>query len=208
MPRSARTSRQILMASLMFSSASSFVSPWLTQPGIDGHSTTQIAVFVAIERDGEDHGIPQFAEQSFHRANCFSTSAGAVEPYDRNALTALATPRTSRSPRGRARGGPRRSRRRGGRPGAQPRCSQRPTRWPTISWRGALGDALLDQVFHQGRGVEEALVEPGGDPVGAEASRRRRRRRPGRGRRRRCRRRRTAAPCLPGGRGCRPAGAP
>ena len=34
---------------------------------------------------------------------------------------------------------------------------------------GALGDALRDQGFHQGRGVEKALVEPLGDPVGAEA---------------------------------------
>ena len=34
--------------------------------------------------------------------------------------------------------------------------------------RGALGDALADQVLHQGRRVEVALVEPLGDPVGAE----------------------------------------
>src|SRR5712691_6853229 len=40
MPFSARTSRHNLIASLMFSTASSFVFPWLTHPGIDGHSTT------------------------------------------------------------------------------------------------------------------------------------------------------------------------
>src|SRR6202162_682104 len=39
-PSSARTSRQSWMASLMLASASSSVSPWLTQPGIAGHSTT------------------------------------------------------------------------------------------------------------------------------------------------------------------------
>src|SRR5262245_50557319 len=33
---------------------------------------------------------------------------------------------------------------------------------------GALGDAAQDQVFHQGGGVEEALVEPLGDLLGAE----------------------------------------
>src|SRR3954447_12926472 len=41
MPRSARTSRHCLIASCTFISASSFVVPWLTQPGIAGHSTIQ-----------------------------------------------------------------------------------------------------------------------------------------------------------------------
>src|SRR5438094_9599452 len=40
MPRSARTSRQSVMASLTFFSASSRVLPWLTQPGIERHSAT------------------------------------------------------------------------------------------------------------------------------------------------------------------------
>ena len=37
-PRSARTSRHNLMASFTFSKACSFVVPWLTQPGMAGHS--------------------------------------------------------------------------------------------------------------------------------------------------------------------------
>ena len=41
-PFSARTSRQSRMASLMWVSASSRVFPWLTQPGIAGHSATQM----------------------------------------------------------------------------------------------------------------------------------------------------------------------
>ena len=40
-PSSARTSRQPAMASRMFDNASSRVWPWLTQPGIEGHSATQ-----------------------------------------------------------------------------------------------------------------------------------------------------------------------
>jgi hypothetical protein len=40
-PFSVRTSRQRAMASLMFFNASFLVSPWLTQPGIDGHSMIQ-----------------------------------------------------------------------------------------------------------------------------------------------------------------------
>src|SRR5262245_31453788 len=40
-PCSARTSRQTFIAFLMFFIASCFVRPWLTQPGIEGHSTTQ-----------------------------------------------------------------------------------------------------------------------------------------------------------------------
>src|SRR5882724_1603049 len=38
----ARTSRHDAIASLMFAIASSRVRPWLTQPGIAGHSTTHI----------------------------------------------------------------------------------------------------------------------------------------------------------------------
>src|SRR3954471_7129530 len=38
-PRAARTSRQTVIASRIFASASSLVAPWLTQPGMDGHST-------------------------------------------------------------------------------------------------------------------------------------------------------------------------
>ena len=41
MPRSARTSRQAAMASRILARASSRVSPWLTHPGMAGHSTTQ-----------------------------------------------------------------------------------------------------------------------------------------------------------------------
>ena len=41
MPDSARTSKQSSMASRMFAKASSFVSPWLTHPGMEGHSATQ-----------------------------------------------------------------------------------------------------------------------------------------------------------------------
>ena len=41
-PRSARTSRQAAMASRAFSRASVRVLPWLTQPGIAGHSTIHI----------------------------------------------------------------------------------------------------------------------------------------------------------------------
>jgi ferredoxin len=41
-PRSARTSRQSAIASLIFSKASARVCPWLIQPGIAGHSTTHI----------------------------------------------------------------------------------------------------------------------------------------------------------------------
>ena len=41
MPRSARTSRQRAIASRTLARASSRVSPWLTQPGIDGHSAIQ-----------------------------------------------------------------------------------------------------------------------------------------------------------------------
>ena len=41
MPLSARTSIQSSMASRMFASASSLVPPWLTQPGMDGHSAIQ-----------------------------------------------------------------------------------------------------------------------------------------------------------------------
>src|SRR5208282_389563 len=39
-PRSARTSRHSRMASRMLFIASSSVLPWLTQPGIEGHSAT------------------------------------------------------------------------------------------------------------------------------------------------------------------------
>ena len=42
MPRSARTSRQAALASRAFSRASARVLPWLTQPGIAGHSTIHI----------------------------------------------------------------------------------------------------------------------------------------------------------------------
>src|SRR5450759_1788689 len=38
MPSSALTARHSRMASTMFDSASASVCPWLTQPGIDGHS--------------------------------------------------------------------------------------------------------------------------------------------------------------------------
>ena len=89
-----------------------------------------------------------------------------------------------------------------------PRLSQRPTRRPITSWAVRWGTPSLDQEFHQGRGVEEALVEPRGDPVGAEARAVDDHARRGRGRPRRCRRRRRGAPCLPAGRGCRPAAAP
>lgn len=41
-PRSARTSRQAAIASRAFSRASARVAPWLTQPGIAGHSTIHI----------------------------------------------------------------------------------------------------------------------------------------------------------------------
>ena len=41
-PRSARTSRQAAIASRAFWSASARVLPWLTQPGIAGHSTIHI----------------------------------------------------------------------------------------------------------------------------------------------------------------------
>ena len=41
-PRSARTSRQAAIASRAFSRALARVAPWLTQPGIAGHSTIHI----------------------------------------------------------------------------------------------------------------------------------------------------------------------
>jgi len=41
-PRSARTSRQSAIASRMLVSASSRLEPWLTQPGMAGHSEIQI----------------------------------------------------------------------------------------------------------------------------------------------------------------------
>src|SRR6266852_1281964 len=41
-PRSARTSRQSLIASRTFFRAFCLVEPWLTHPGIEGHSATQM----------------------------------------------------------------------------------------------------------------------------------------------------------------------
>ena len=34
---------------------------------------------------------------------------------------------------------------------------------------GSLGNALLDEVFHQGGRIQEPFIEPGGDPVGSKS---------------------------------------
>ena len=107
--------------------------------------------------------------RDFHRSNCLSTSAGAVEPYERNALMAFSTPSTPRT------SGPSRGCGLGelgvgevGQALEPPALAQADQPADDLV-RRALGDALRDQVFHQGRRVEEALVEPLGDPIGAEA---------------------------------------
>jgi hypothetical protein len=55
MPSSSRTARHSRIASATFDSASASVCPWLTQPGIDGHSAIICAVFVLVDADEELH---------------------------------------------------------------------------------------------------------------------------------------------------------
>src|SRR5262249_34725026 len=87
-----------------------------SRPGLRGSALQALAILSCahwpahparlIRRSGSDHqprdrhpGLaPSPAcNRDFHRSSCRSTSAGAVEPYERNALIAFSTPSTPRT---------------------------------------------------------------------------------------------------------------
>ena len=104
MPDSARTSIHSSIASRMFTRASSFVSPWLTHPGMEGHSATQTpsssrsivtVIFIARPPVGRASpltkvllgdalptlcGCPQSSDPASIETNAPGTAVGGLSP--------------------------------------------------------------------------------------------------------------------------------